>query len=241
MSWALGVSAQDISSAITAANAQGGGGTIRRGQFRYSVRALTELTSPEELLDTPIGSSRGMVRLRDIAEVAVTTAPPLTVTRLGGKPAIGLVIYKDAGANTVSVTDRMMETVEQLKKDYPGVDVTVVAAQAQFVTDALSNLWQEVWLGGLLSILVPLLFLRDVRSSIAIALMLPLSVLVALVLLRGLNVTVNILSLGGLALGCGLLIDNAIVVAEAAQRERRKPASRGRRRRSTPPPTSLVR
>src|SRR5205085_8647642 len=64
--------------------------------------------------------------------------------------------------------------------------------------------------------LVPLLFLRDVRSSIAIALMLPLSVLVALVLLRGLDVTVNILSLGGLALGCGLLIDNAIVVAEAA-------------------------
>jgi HAE1 family hydrophobic/amphiphilic exporter-1 len=213
---AMGVSAQDIGNAITAANAQGGGGTIRRGQFRYSVRALTELTSPEELLDTPVGSSRGMVRLRDIAEVAVTTAPPLTVTRLGGAPAIGLVVYKDAGANTVAVTDRMMGAVDQLKKDYPTVDVTVVAAQAQFVTDALSNLWQEVWLGGLLSILVPLLFLRDVRSSIAIALMLPLSVLVALVLLRGLDVTVNILSLGGLALGCGLLIDNAIVVAEAA-------------------------
>ena len=213
---AMNVSAQDISSAIGAANAQGSGGTIRRGQFRYSVRALTELTSPEELLDTPIGSSRGMVRLRDIAEVAVTTAPPLTVTRLGGQPAIGLVVYKDAGANTVAVTERMMEAVDQLKKDYPTVDITVVAAQAQFVTDALSNLWQEVWLGGLLSILVPLLFLRDVRSSIAIATMLPLSVLVALVLLRGLDVTVNILSLGGLALGCGLLIDNAIVVAEAA-------------------------
>ena len=219
---ALGVSAEDIRGAITSANTPGGGGTIRRGQFRYSVRALTELTSPEELLDTPIGSTRGMVRLRDIAEVAVTTAPPLTVTRLGGKPAIGLVIYKDAGANTVAVTNRMTATVEQLKKTYPSVDVTVVAAQAQFVTDALSNLWQEVWLGGLLSILVPLLFLRDVRASIAIATMLPLSVLVALVLLRGLNVTVNILSLGGLALGCGLLIDNAIVVAEAASARRKE-------------------
>src|SRR5688572_19241494 len=224
---AMGVGAQDISAAITASNAPGQGGTIRRGQFRYSVRALTELTSPEELLDTPIGSTRGMVKLRDIAEVAITTAPPLTVTRLGGKPAIGLVIYKDAGANTVSVTERMTETVEQLKKDYPTVDIVVVAAQAEFVTAALSNLWQEVWLGGLLSILVPLLFLRDLRSAMAIALMLPLSVLVALVLLRGLDVTVNILSLGGLALGCGLLIDNAIVVAEAAA-ARRKGTSESR-------------
>lgn len=218
---AMGVSAQDISDAIRSANAQGGGGTIRRGQFRYSVRALTELGSPEEILDTPIGSSRGLVRLRDIAEVAVTTAPPLTVTRLGGQPAVGLVVYKDAGANTVSVTDLMKQTVEQLKQDYPSVDITVVAAQAEFVTEALSNLSQEVWLGGLLSILIPLLFLRDVRSALAIALMLPLSVLVALVLLRALDVTVNILSLGGLALGCGLLIDNAIVVAEAAAARRR--------------------
>jgi HAE1 family hydrophobic/amphiphilic exporter-1 len=217
---ALGLSAQQIGNAITAANAQGGNGTIRRGQFRYSVRALTELTSPEQLLDTPISSANGLIRLRDVAEVAVTTAPPLTVTRLGGKPAIGLVVYKDAGANTVAVTDRMTAAVDQLRKDYPDVEMTIVAAQAQFVTDALSNLWQEVWLGGLLSILVPLLFLRDVRASVAIALMLPLSVLVALVLLRGLDVTVNILSLGGLALGCGLLIDNAIVVAEAASARR---------------------
>lgn len=217
---AMGVSAQEVSSAITSANANGGGGTIRRGQFRYSVRALTELTSPEEILDTPVGASTRNIRLRDVATIAVTTSPPLTVTRLGGRPAIGLVVYKDAGANTVSVTETMSKTVEQLKKDYPSVDITLVAAQAQFVTDALSNLWQEVWLGGLLSILVPLLFLRDVRSSIAIALMLPLSVLVALVLLRGLDVTVNILSLGGLALGCGLLIDNAIVVAEAAAARR---------------------
>src|SRR4051812_15774137 len=67
---AMDVSAQDIGNAITAANSQGSGGTIRRGQFRYSVRALTELSSPEELLDTPIGSARGLVRLRDIAEVA---------------------------------------------------------------------------------------------------------------------------------------------------------------------------
>jgi len=213
---AMGITAEQIAGAILASNANGSGGTIRRGQFRFAVRPLTELQSADQILDTPIGISSRNLKLRDVGRVAVTTAPPLTVTRLGGKPAIGLVVYKDAGANTVSVTDTMAAALEQLKKDYPSVAVTVVAAQAQFVTDALSNLWQEVWLGGLLSILVPLIFLRDVRSSMAIALMLPLSVLVALVLLQALHVTVNVLSLGGLALGCGLLIDNAIVVADAA-------------------------
>ena len=95
----------------------------------------------------------------------------------------------------------------------------VVAAQADFVVDALSNLGQEIVIGGMLSLAIILLFLRDWRASLAIGLMVPLSVLVALVVLQALDVTVNVLSLGGLALGVGLLVDNAIVVAEAAGRK----------------------
>lgn len=87
------------------------------------------------------------------------------------------------------------------------------------MVDALSNLGQEIIIGGALSLLVIIVFLRDWRMSLAIGLMVPLSVLVALVLLQGLHVTVNVLSLGGLALGVGLLVDNAIVVAEAAKRK----------------------
>jgi HAE1 family hydrophobic/amphiphilic exporter-1 len=87
----------------------------------------------------------------------------------------------------------------------------VVAAQADFVVDALSNLGQEIVIGGILSIAIILLFLRDWRASLAIGLMVPLSVLLALVVLQALDVTVNVLSLGGLALGVGLLVDNAIV------------------------------
>jgi HAE1 family hydrophobic/amphiphilic exporter-1 len=217
---ALGLSGDDVASAIKNANVSASGGFIRRGQFQYSVRTVTELQTPDDILATPVGVAEQGIRLRDLAQVTFASAEPVTVTRLGGQPAIGLVVYKDAGANTVTVTERMKETLEFLHKQYPAIAVTLVAAQAEFVTDALSNLWQEVWLGAVLSILVPLIFLRDLRSSIAIALMLPLSVLVALVLLQGLHVTINVLSLGGLALGCGLLIDNAIVVAEAAGRRR---------------------
>src|SRR5439155_22545863 len=83
---AMGVSADQISSAIQVANANGSGGTIRRGQFRFAVRPLTELQSADQILDTPIGDPRRTLKLRDVGHVTVTTAPPLTFTRLGGQP-----------------------------------------------------------------------------------------------------------------------------------------------------------
>jgi HAE1 family hydrophobic/amphiphilic exporter-1 len=215
----LNITTNDIANAITAANVTGASGTIRRGQFRFSVRALTEFRTPFEIGDTPVGPTGSGIKLRDLSTVVITTADPVTLTRLDGEPAVGLVVYKDAGSNTVSVTKELGRVVEQLRSEFPGITLTVVAEQADFVVDALSNLGQEIILGGALSLLVMLVFLRNWRLSIAIGLMVPLSVLVALVLLQGMHVTVNVLSLGGLALGVGLLIDNAIVVAEAAARK----------------------
>jgi HAE1 family hydrophobic/amphiphilic exporter-1 len=216
----LGITSDDIANAIGSANVTGTAGTIRRGQFRFSVRALTEFQTPYEIGDTPVGPPGSGIKLRDLSTVVVTTADPVTLTRLDGEPAVGLVVYKDAGSNTVSVTKELGRVVDQLRGEFPGITLTVVAEQADFVVDALSNLGQEIFLGGAMSLLVILVILRDWRLSLAIGLMVPLSVLVALVLLQGLNVTVNVLSLGGLALGVGLLVDNAIVVAEASARKR---------------------
>jgi HAE1 family hydrophobic/amphiphilic exporter-1 len=216
----LNITSDDIANAIRSANVTGTAGTIRRGQFRFSVRALTEFRTPFEIGDTPVGPPGSGIKLRDLSTVVVTTADPVTLTRLDGEPAVGLVVYKDAGSNTVSVTKELERVVEQLRTEFPGITLNVVAEQADFVVDALSNLGQEILLGGALSLLVILVFLRDWRLSMAIGLMVPLSVLVALVLLQGMHVTVNVLSLGGLALGVGLLVDNAIVVAEASARKK---------------------
>ena len=209
----LGLSPEDIATAIRSANQSAPGVTIRRGQFRFSVRALTEFTSPEQVGATPIGPAGSGIQLSDVATVKLGSADPRTLTRLDGTPAVGLVVYKDAGSNTVQVTDGIMESIEALESEFPQFTMTLVAAQADFVTAALGNLIQEIVLGGILSLLVILLFLRDWRSSLAIGLIVPLSVLVALVILQMLDVSINILSLGGLALGVGLLVDNAIVVA----------------------------
>ena len=217
---ALGLTPNDVSAAIRAANVNGVGGTIRRGQFRFSVRTLTEFKSPDEIRDVPVGPPGAGITLKDLATVVLTSADPTTLTRFDSKPAVGLVVYKDAGANTVSVTTEMQKVADQLGKEFPSIGLTIVAAQATFVVDALSNLGQEIIIGGILSLGLILLFLRDWRMSLAIGVMIPLSVLLALVLLRALDVTINVLSLGGLALGVGLLVDNAIVVAEAAARKR---------------------
>jgi HAE1 family hydrophobic/amphiphilic exporter-1 len=215
---ALGIAPDQIATAVREANASAPGGTVRRGQFRLPLRAYTEFRTPEEILDTPVGQAGAGIRLRDVATVRRTIADPLTLTRLDGGTAVGLVVYKDAGSNTVTVTRDLYHVVAQLSSEFPDIQIRVVAAQAEFVTDALSNLGQEIVLGGLLSLAVILLFLRDLRTSLAIGLMVPLSVLVALVILQQLDVTINVLSLGGLALGVGLLVDNAIVVAEATGR-----------------------
>lgn len=217
---ALNLTMDEISSAIKSGNANGTGGTVRRGQFRYTVRALTEFQTPDEILATPIGPPGSALTIKDVGTVTLGLADPVTLTRLDGAPAVGLVVYKDAGSNTVSVTNLMMEKVATLRKDFPDVQITVVAAQADFVVDALSNLGQEIVVGGLLSLFVIMLFLRDWRVSLAIGLVVPLSVLVALVALQALGVTINVLSLGGLALGVGLLVDTAIVVAESIGRRR---------------------
>ena len=216
----LGLSTNDVAMAVQAANANGAGGTIRRGQFRFSVRAMTEFRALDEIAETPIGPTSAGYRLRDIATITSTAADPRTLTRLDGSAAVGLVVYKDAGSNTVAVTSRLREVIAQLETEFPEIRMEIVAAQADFVVDALSNLGQEIVLGGIMSLLMILVFLRDWRSSLAIAAILPLSVLVALVFLQLFDVTVNVLSLGGLALGVGLLVDNAIVVADAVGRRR---------------------
>ena len=217
---ALGITPDEVRAAIESANATAPGGTIKRGQFRYSVRTLTELKDPNELYRIPIGAAGRGLKLGDIATVTPASADPRTIVQLEGAAAVGLVVYKDAGSNTVKVTRELEAALDLLREEFPDVTIRLVAAQAKFVEDALSNLGQEIIVGGILSILLILVFLGDWRTSLAIALVLPLSILVGLTLMQMLGVTINIMSLGGLALAVGLLIDNAIVVAEATGRKR---------------------
>jgi len=216
------VTIAQVTDALDRANYSAPGGSIRRGRFRYSLRTLGEFQSVEELEDVVVGrpAGGGVVRLSDVAQIFEGEADRETVARFNGEPAIGLLVYKEAGSNTVRVADQVGEVLAQLQEEFPEVGIEVASSQATFIADAISNVVQALLFGGVLAFLVLFLFLRDPRYPVAIGLAIPISVMAAFALCYLADVSLNVMSLGGLALGVGMLVDNSIVVLENVFRHR---------------------
>lgn len=234
------VSLGQISAALDQANYNAPGGTIRRGRFEYSLRTLGQFREVDELLEVviqrPQRPTGRPVVLADVATVVDTIADLETIARFNGESAIGLQVFKEAGTNTVRVADAVRETLDQLREEFPEIEIEVASSQAAFIRDAISNVVTALLFGGALAFLVLFLFLRDPRYPLAIGLAIPISVMAAFALCYAFDVSLNIMSLGGLALGVGLLVDNSIVVLENIFRHReesgegaRKSAARGAR------------
>ena len=218
-----GLTLEQIGTALDAANASAPSGTIRMGQFRYPLRTLGEFVSVKEIGDVVVGGLAGQqIRLRDVASIADGFKERESIAGYNGREGIGLLVFKESGANTVRVTREAEQVLDQLRREYPTVQINVASAQAGFVSGAINNLVQEMILGGLLAFLILVLFLRDARFPVAVALAIPISVIVTFALLHLTGVSLNIMSLGGLALGVGMLVDNSIVVIENIFRQREK-------------------
>lgn len=223
----FGLTVQDVSQALKDANAAAPGGTIRRGRYRYSLRTLGELQGVDEIAAVPLrksgagaDSTGARVLMRDVARVSDGFRERESVARFNGQEAVGLMVFKNADANTVRVAREVDEILTQLRREYPDVKVEVAMSQAGFISDALANVVQEVILGGFLAFLVLFLFLREARYPVAIALAIPISLIATFAMMQAAGVSLNILSLGGMALGVGLLMDNSIVVLENIFRHR---------------------
>jgi len=230
-----GLTLDDVSKALAGANASAPAGSIRRGRYRYSLRTLGELQNAAEIGGVPVrraapgagGDSAGgrqplpgEVLIRDVARVEDGFRERESIARYNGSDAVGLLVFKNAGANTVRVAREVDRTLAQLRREYPEVTLEVATSQAGFISDALANVVQEVILGGILAFLVLFLFLREFRYPVAVALVIPISLVATFALLEATHVTLNIMSLGGLALGVGMLMDNSIVVLENIFRHR---------------------
>ncbi|MHB1222618.1 MAG: efflux RND transporter permease subunit [Gemmatimonadaceae bacterium] len=229
---AYGVTIDEVSAALDAANQNAPGGTIRRGRYRYALRTLGEFQEVSELDGVVVarrgadsasaraGATASSVRLRDVATVTNGFRERESITRYDGQEAVGLLLFKEAGANTVRVAERVETVLAQLREQYPELRLAVATSQAGFISDAITNVVQEVILGGILAFLVLFLFLRDVRVPVAIAIVIPISLVATFALFDAAGISINIMSLGGLALGVGLLMDNSIVVVENIIRQR---------------------
>ena len=219
---AFGLDLGQIGDALAAANVDLPGGTINHGLFRYSLRTLGALNTLDEIRDVTIRPSAGgrAIRIADCATVRDTHGERTGLTRYNGEEVIILQVRKEAAANTVAASHAAHEVLAQLRQENPELRLTVVAEQAGFIIRSIADVEQAILIGGFLAFLVLFYFLRSPRSPLIIGLTMPVSLLATILAMYFLRINLNVISLTGLALGIGMLGDNAIVLIENVSRLR---------------------
>ena len=163
------------------------------------------------------------VRLKDVATVRQGYKEREAIIRLGGKEAVELAIYKEGDANTVATAEALRMRLEQIKATFPGdAELTTIEDQSRFIEHAISDVKKDAVIGGLLAILIIFLFLRDGWSTFVISLSLPVSIIATFFFMGQLGLSLNVMSLGGLALATGLVVDDSIVVLESIAKARER-------------------
>jgi len=217
-----GLTIQDIAGRLDAFNRNLQGGTIRKGLFKYALRVVGQFETVDEIgeISLRVTKEKGVIRLKDVASVRDGTKERQGMTRLDAKDSIGVLVRKEAGANTVKVTRLARAIVDQIRKENPGVAIEVVSEQSRYIETAIGAVKDEIIQGAILAFLVLLIFLQEWRTPLIIDTVIPISIIGTFSLLYYGNITLNIMSLGGLALGVGMLDDCAVVVSENIFRHR---------------------
>lgn len=218
----LGLSVQALGQRLQAANINLSGGRLTdRGQ-EYLVRTLNEFGSVADIRETIVYQEAGRVlRLKEVAEVRESHKERDSVMRVQGLEAIEIAMYKEGDANTVTVAAAIGERLDAIARDLPDAyALATIYNQADFITAAIDEVRSAAVVGAFFAVLVLYLFLKDVRSTLIVTATIPASVLGTFVLMDAFDITLNIMSLGGIALAVGMLMDNAIVVLENIARYR---------------------
>ena len=221
---AYGLSLSELEGRLRAANVDTNAGTVEDSGRVYLVRGLSRFRKPEDVAAVVVRFQRDAegrnvpVRIADVAEVELAPREITHLVRVHGQEGVGLAIYKEAGANTVSVSRTVREALQGMQADLPGIEVSVVADEAALIEDALADVQGAALIGIVLAVLVLALFLRAAAPTVIVATAVPVSLLTTLFLMHLGGQSLNVMTLGGLALGVGMLVDNAIVVVESIYR-----------------------
>lgn len=214
-----GISIEDIRQALARSNISFPGGKIRQGPLHLSLRISGEYENLDDIAKTDITrAGDAPIRISDVAEVIDTVKEPEGATLLGADPVVSLLIYKEPEANTILVSRGVDRSLEVLTEDYPDFKYKFVYRDAEYVRASFLGLVQSLIMGACLAFLVLFFFLRDFRSPIVVGISIPVSIMVTFCLLYFGKVKLNLMSLGGLSLAAGMLVDNAIVVLENINR-----------------------
>lgn len=218
----LGLDLVAVRDRLAQENINRAGGSLYEQEARYLVRSRNEFEDLDDILDTVVFSEGSrLVTLGDVATVRRGHKKREVITRFSGGESVELALYKEGDANTVKVARAVDERLETLRQELPeGITLTVGADQSGFIEASIREVLQNALLGGAIAICILLFFLKDPRSTLIIGISIPLSIVVTFLLMYLTDTSLNIMSLGGLALGVGMLVDNAIVVLEAIFKKR---------------------
>jgi len=232
---AYGLSVQSVMGIIGGENITSPAGEIDEDRSTQLIRTVGEFTSVEQIGKVVVSYKDGApIYVKDVANVVDTYADQTDQVYFNGKPVVTLHVQKQADSNTVKVVNRVNKSLKELQNKYEGrINFSVIMDNSQYIRDSLTNITDSAIQGGLLAVLVLFFFLYNIRSVLIIATAIPLSIIATFSIMDLAHVSLNIISMAGLALGIGMLVDDAIVVLENTYRhreegeDRRKAASNG--------------
>jgi len=213
---ATGLSLSQVQQALQTENLSLAGGHLEAGAIDYLVRPTGEFASLQAIEQTAVAQRNGVrMYIKDVATVLDGLKDERTRTRVNGEPGAILAIRKQSGGNTVRVAQQVRGKLPELQAQLPqGLALSVLYDRSTFITRSISQVQSTAIQGGLIAVLVLLVFLRSMLSTIVIAVSIPIAIIATFILLYIWDISLNWMSLGGLALGIGMLVDNSVVVLE---------------------------
>ncbi|MCL3782461.1 efflux RND transporter permease subunit [Prolixibacteraceae bacterium JC049] len=211
---ALNITLDQLTGAIKRANVNLGNLLIRDGQYQYNIRFSSTLDNKRDLEELFLKIDNRLIRLKELANVVKHPQKRDGLVTSNGKNAITLAVIKQSDARMKDLKSNLTKLMDHFRKDYPHVDFEVTRDQTRLLDYSISNLSQTLMWGAMLAFLIMFLFLRDVKASLLIGITIPTSLVISLLFFYIIDVSINIISLSGLVLGVGMMIDNSIIVID---------------------------
>jgi HAE1 family hydrophobic/amphiphilic exporter-1 len=212
----LGLDVNTVSKIISASSYNFSGGRIKENHNLFYVKINAMYNGAEDIKNTLVTSLKNgrHIYVKDIAQVTDTFKDRTNLTYYNGLPALGIMIRKESQSNTIEVSKLVNAELEKLRSEFEDIKIIVISDQAIFIQDSINSVLEAIIYGGLLAFLVLFLFLGGWRNPLNISIAIPISIMITFILMYFSKISLNIISLSGLALGIGMLVDNSIVVSE---------------------------
>ncbi len=210
-----GITTSQLSQVLQAENSNYPSGSVWQGDNKLQIRSLGEFQSVEEIKKLPITTSTGaIIHVDDVATVKEVQKDRDSYSYINGEPSIMLNIQKQSTANTVDISDKVVAEMESILKEYPTLHMIMLTSTADYIKTSINNIVQTAFQAAALAVIILLLFLKDGKTSLIIGVSIPTSILATFALMYVADMTMNMISMMGVTLGIGMLVDNSVVVLE---------------------------